>query len=176
MEAQVSATGTSGPVGKKMKSTDITEYDTLVHKLAELLNIATHPDTSVTIKAARLLIERILSDRIESGDTNNREEMSSLNSLHASKRGYEIRIQQSKFDLNDVSLPTTVEFSRSKKCNSDDKKDDPNEAYCRAARSLKLLYLDDQKQLQLKVNEIISTIQSITANPKTDSKLLSTGR
>lgn len=45
-----------------------------------------------------------------------------------------------------------------------------------AAKALKLLYLNDQRRLQNQVNESISSIQSITANPKTDPRLLATGR
>lgn len=161
---------------KKMKPSDVEEYDTLVGKLANMLNIAAHPDSAITIKAARLLIEKIISSNITSGDSTKEQTSSSSKVFHAPKGGDEIRIPESKFNLYDVTLPSVAKFDESSQSSTDDKKDDPGKTYDRAARSLKLLYLDDQKQLQLKVNEIISSIQSITANPKTDSKLLATGR
>lgn len=166
------------PASKKMKPSDFDEYDSLVRRLADILNIAVHPDTSVTIKAARLLIERIVSsddaERMSKGRTSS--SSSSSKELHAPKAGDEIRIQQSKFSLHDVLLPTAAMTSGTGEPKSDIEKDDLGETYDRAARSLKLLYLNDQKELQLKVNEIISSIQSITANPKTDSRLIAIGR
>lgn len=55
-------------------------------------------------------------------------------------------------------------------------KDELVSAFESASKVLKLLYLDDQRQLQNRVNELISSVQSITANPKTDPRLLATGR
>ena len=41
----------------------------------------------------------------------------------------------------------------------------------RAAKALTLLYIQDLRNLQTKINESIVSVQSITANPKTDTKL-----
>ena len=46
----------------------------------------------------------------------------------------------------------------------------------RAATVLRLLYIDDLRALQTQVNDIVSTLQDFTANPKTDSKLGKVGR
>lgn len=180
------------PAGKKMRPCDYAEYDSHVDQLADRLNIARHPDNSVTIKAARLLIENILLTKhddkevVRKGDEEGKQEK---------KKGSsgEIRIQQSKFDLNDVSLPTTIFSVESQastglvsppppptttttEASGDVKKDDLLETFIGASKALKLLYLNDQKQLQNQVNEITSLIQSVTANPKTDPRLLTTGR
>lgn len=165
------------PVGKKMRPSDYAEYDSLVDQLADRLNIARHPDSSITIKAARLLVEHILSS-----NSDNTEQASNLNTNDSSKqRKGEIRIQKSKFNLSNISLPTmtlTAATTRSSTTGTsgDVKKDDLWESFMDASRALKLLYLSDQKHLQNQVNEIISTIQSLTANPKTDSRLLASGR
>lgn len=247
------------PVGKRMRPSDQTEYDTLLDQLADRLKIARHPDSLVTIKAARLLIENILAasslsskfdhgqqssaDFSRSGSSNddNRTTISANNKSNDDPKATKInltnnqqapaavivsdrsdsrvaivglssamRIQQTKFSLDDVSLPASLVSSWSsvaamtpKQINDDQsltnkettttttsmeleqqganettarRKDELKGALERASKSLKLLYLNDQKKLQLQVNEIISSIQSITANPKTDSKLLSSAR
>ncbi|XP_058796781.1 RNA transcription, translation and transport factor protein [Phymastichus coffea] len=45
-----------------------------------------------------------------------------------------------------------------------------------AAKVLSLLYIQDLRDLQTKINEAIVTVQTITANPKTDTKLGKVGR
>lgn len=93
--------------------------------------------------------------------------------------------QKSKFTLYDVSLPKAlVESSTTGPtvCDSNELENSVQESVDhgrvleRAAKALKLLYLDDQRRLQNQVNDLISSIQSITANPKTDPRLLATGR
>uniref|UniRef100_A0A6G1SCM3 UPF0568 protein n=1 Tax=Aceria tosichella TaxID=561515 RepID=A0A6G1SCM3_9ACAR len=192
-----------GPVEKRMKASDFAEYDELINELADQLKLARHPDSLVVLKAARLLLEAnnntltpapssaVVSLMVD-GDNSNRaaqlpqsqendtETRASgcLNKDGSSRLGDDrIRtIQQSKFTLNDVLLPKTLVTKTSDSEKDVNKKYDLTSAFERAAKALKLLYLDDQRQLQNQVNELISSIQSITANPRTDPRLLATGR
>ena len=45
-----------------------------------------------------------------------------------------------------------------------------------AAKILRLLHIQDLRRLQTMINECIVAIQSITANPKTDTRLGKVGR
>jgi RLL motif-containing protein 1 len=45
-----------------------------------------------------------------------------------------------------------------------------------ASKILRLLHIRDLRELQNRVNEAIVAVQSITANPKTDTKLGKVGR
>ena len=45
-----------------------------------------------------------------------------------------------------------------------------------AAKVLRLLHIAELRQLQTSINEIIVTVQTITANPKTDERLGKVGR
>lgn len=234
---------------KKMRPADVVEYDMLLDQLAESLKIARHPDSSITIKAARLLIEKLISSTRSScpslcqqGGQNNTPEGEkghegeggdrSLRFPHAHTNQSAKRDDKDKLlEINDVQLPkkllhcllssglsaddgitggsnnnedplTTTTAAQpssessesmkrrtmaevvqqggggggsSNKCDAD-KKDETLALFERASSVLKLLYLDDQRHLQNRVNEIISSIQSLTANPKTDTRLLKTGR
>ncbi|KAK3882712.1 hypothetical protein Pcinc_012918 [Petrolisthes cinctipes] len=45
-----------------------------------------------------------------------------------------------------------------------------------AGKALRLMYIHDLRELQTKINECIVAVQTITANPKTDTKLGKVGR
>lgn len=45
-----------------------------------------------------------------------------------------------------------------------------------AAKGLSLLYIQDLRNLQTKINETIVAVQNITANPKTDTRLGKVGK
>lgn len=184
--------GSSGPSSsKKMKPDEFIEIDSLVNEVGDLLKLVRHPNNSVTIKAAKILLESLSSEKPLSTTTQTTTSQQPMKSSDILDGDCEIRIQQSKFNLDDITLPSAIMSNWKNKmaknettplndCDNNDIKrltdKKLTEAFERASKALRLLYLNDQKQLQLKVNETISSIQSITANPKTDSKLVSIGR
>lgn len=169
------------PVEKRMRPDDSEEYSNLVSQLCDKLKIARHPDTSVSIKAARLLIENVLADegKKSSGDIRQENAPSGGSTRYGKSVSDKMRIQKSKFRLEDLSLPKVALMTCEDEPMDENmgmEKDELDKTFEQASKSLKLLYLNDQKQLQYRVNEIISSIQSITANPQTDAKLASVGR
>jgi len=54
--------------------------------------------------------------------------------------------------------------------------DGKDQILSKAAKVLRILYINDLRDLQTKINHIIVSIQSITANPKTDTSLGKVGR
>jgi RLL motif-containing protein 1 len=45
-----------------------------------------------------------------------------------------------------------------------------------AAKVLRILYIQDLRDLQTRANELIVAVQNVTANPKTDTKLGKVGK
>lgn len=54
--------------------------------------------------------------------------------------------------------------------------EDTDEAVSEAAKILRLLYIQDLRQLQTSINECIVEVQKVTADPKTDTRLGKVGR
>lgn len=141
------------------------EFEQLVDKLAESLNIARHPDTATTIKAARMLIESLIRDSQDNEAKSNKGAKFTID-----------QIELPKTSRHKVDSTTLAERSLAAAVATEESKDEPDEVVDRARRALKLLYLDDLKQLQLQVNDIIASIQTVTENPKTDWRLSAKGR
>jgi len=167
------------PREKKMKPNEVLEYDCLLNELADHLGLARHPDSLLLLKSARILIENLSGGprhgediSVEDG-TEGSKKIKTLSSCDDSKTQSVIR---RNFTLEDISLPKLLMKQQEGGRQWSDEPADLVASFERAARALKLLYLDDQKQLQNQVNETIALIQSITANPKTDPRLLATGR
>ncbi len=51
-----------------------------------------------------------------------------------------------------------------------------HQAVSEAAKILRLLYINDLRKLQTQINEAIVSVQTVTANPKTDTRLGKVGR
>ncbi len=114
--------------------------------LAKLLKIAPHPDPTVLLSAARIVIQEKLAD---SATTAKGKDAASKDA--DTVKEFKITAKECGFELGDPVL---------------------NEA----AKVLRLLHLQELRQLQTRINEIIVAVQQITANPKTNQALGKVGR
>lgn len=124
------------------------EFKDGTSELARLLKIPEHPDHLVTLRA----INHLIQARLCASERANKD----LNSAHRSDNC----VPEQAFTLDSSPLGFQV-------------KDKQLE---RPAKVLRMLYINDLRDLQNKVNQIIVSVQSITANPKTDSLLGQVGR
>lgn len=115
--------------------------------LAKLLGVTTHPDPIVVLEATRVLIEERLSS----------------DALKKAKGATDKKAD--KEDTNTVKVTA-------KECGFDS--GDP--VLDEAAKVLRLLHLSELRDLQTKINELIVSLQQITADPKTDQRLGKVGK
>lgn len=155
------------------------EYDIMLDRLSNKLNIVRHPDDSVLLDSIILLLKK------QQGPLNAR---TNENLLSRDNKGSgdsqfvpTFRLQKSTFNIEDIPLPN---YLTNTKAASAAVVNNQKPSLCdkelvileNASKCLKLLYLHDQKQLQIQVNDIISSIQTLTADPKTESKQMAIGR
>ncbi len=116
--------------------------------LAKILKITLHPDPSVLLEAIRIIIEEKLSESALSEVSKSKSIEKSQNSA---AKMYGITAKECGFDLGDPVLSE-------------------------AAKTLRLLHIQELRHLQTRINELIVAVQAITANPKTDQSLGKVGR
>ena len=127
---------------------DSPEFKAGVSDLAALLKIPEHPDHRITLKAINHLVQTRLNPK-------------SLKEESAKK------IDEPKKKMDDKAF--TLENSPLGFQVSDEQLNRP-------AKVLRMLYLNDMRDLQNKINQTIVKVQEITAHPKTDSNLGQVGR
>ena len=115
--------------------------------LAKILGVTTHPDPIVVLEATKVLIEERLS-------------------IEALKKAKDMK------DKKDDKDDTTTMKVTAKECGFDS----GDLALDEAAKVLRLLHLSELRDLQTKINEVIVTLQQITADPKTDQRLGKVGK
>ncbi|EMP26830.1 hypothetical protein UY3_16079 [Chelonia mydas] len=119
-----------------------------VMALANLLQIQRHDDYLVMLKAIRILVqERLTQDAI--GKANQSKERTSVDLMVA--KGTSVDLLCFDYWFADAVL---------------------NEA----AQILRLLHIEELRELQTKINEAIVAVQAIIADPKTDHRLGKVGR
>ena len=119
-----------------------------VRALAKILQVTPHPDPSVLLEAVRIVIEEKLSqEALEAAKMTKPEE----DSMKGKEKQFEITAEECGFDLGDPVLSE-------------------------AAKVMRLLHIQELRHLQTHINELIVSVQAITANPKTDQSLGKVGR
>ena len=115
--------------------------------LAKLLGITTHPDPIVVLEATRLLIE----ERLSSDALKKAKDTPDKKSDKGEMKTMKVTAKECGFDSGDPALDE-------------------------AAKVLRLLHLSELRDLQTKINELIVSLQQITADPKTDQRLGKVGK
>lgn len=116
--------------------------------LAKILKITSHPDPSVLLEAIRIVIQEKFS---ESALSEASKEKSTSSTHGSTAKMFSVTPKECGFDLGDPVLSE-------------------------AAKALRLLHIQELRNLQTHVNELIVAVQAITANPKTDQSLGKVGR
>ena len=120
-----------------------------VKALAKIMQVTQHPDPSVLLEAVTIVIQEKLSD-------------SALEAAKSDKAGadggrkkkvkqFNVTAKECGFDLGDPVLSE-------------------------AAKVLRLLHIQELRDLQTHINEVIVAVQAVTANPKTDQTLGRVGK
>lgn len=118
-----------------------TEFKTGVAQLADYLKVPQHPEHLVTLKAIAIVINTRYSME------ENTRRTAELNSLKM--------VKNAPMTLNGISLG----FSTG------------DQILDKAVKVLRLLYINDLRDLQTAINSILVAAQTLTANPKTDTAL-----
>ncbi|KDR10556.1 UPF0568 protein C14orf166 homolog [Zootermopsis nevadensis] len=112
-----------------------------VNTLAQLLQITSHPDHLITLKAvSKVVCQRLSAEALENPS-----------SVIVKGKPFPFQEADLGFDTGDYVLN-------------------------QAAKILRLLYIQNLRDLQTRINECIVAVQSVTANPKTDTKLGKVGK
>lgn len=134
------------------------EFAEGINAVAKILKVSSHPDPLVTLKA----VTKVISERLSQQALDNPNDYIVkvititkyfLNVIHCLLQGTPFPFQDLDlgFDLNDPVLN-------------------------KAAKVLRMLYIHNLRDLQTKGNELIVAVQTVTANPKTDTRLGKVGK
>ncbi|CAN7988670.1 unnamed protein product [Ixodes hexagonus] len=123
------------------------EFRQGVAALSQLLGVSPHPDHLVTLQAVCSLVQ----DRLAPGKKQAGIQQNMFATMSLQGKPYPLKESALGFDSGDPVLN-------------------------QAAKVLRLLYVHDLRDLQTRINEAIVAVQTITANPKTDTRLGKVGR
>lgn len=129
--------------------------------LAGLLHITPHPDVGVMLEAVRVLVEERLAAIRQQG---------AAEQVSSSAEGGEPPSTEKK-EPSTMKQKSDIEIT-AKDCGFN--LEDP--ALDEAARALRVLHVRELRTLQTQINELIVTVQAMTANPKADHALGKVGK
>lgn len=117
-----------------------------VKALANIMQITHHPDPSVLLEAVRIVIQESLSPSALEVATREKD----AKKVKGEKQ-FNVTAKECGFELGDPVLSE-------------------------AAKVLRLLHIQELRDLQTQINEVIVSVQAITADPKTDQSLGRVGK
>jgi RLL motif-containing protein 1 len=119
-----------------------------VRALAKIMQVAHHPDPSVLLEAVRIVIqENLTASALEEAAKANAGD----GGKKKEKKQFNVTAKECGFELGDPALSE-------------------------AAKVLRLLHIQELRDLQTRINEVIVAVQAITADPKTDQSLGRVGK
>uniref|UniRef100_A0A3P8TNV1 RNA transcription, translation and transport factor protein n=1 Tax=Amphiprion percula TaxID=161767 RepID=A0A3P8TNV1_AMPPE len=157
-----------------------------VTALANILKIQRHDDYLVMLKAIRILIQERLSPEAITKANQNKEVINTSTVIRSdvlitakNKRGSGFS-QADNVSLSGFNLSCLFSFSLQGIPVALDKHilgfDTGDASLNEAAQILRLLHIEELRELQTKINEAIVAVQAIIADPKTDHRLGKVGR
>lgn len=118
-----------------------------VRTLANIMKVAHHPDPSVLLEAVRIVIqENLTASALEAAKADVGDGGKKMK-----KKQFNVTAKECGFELGDPALSE-------------------------AAKVLRLLHIQELRDLQTRINEVIVAVQAITADPKTDQSLGRVGK
>jgi len=138
------------------------EFKAAVYNLASTLKIPTEEniDIKVILKSILEIIEKkFTADKLEQLKAKSTSNDNNNNNNNANTKS-DLKIDSAA--INEEKFPLGFDTGDSN--------------LNKAATVLRMLYIDDLRQLQTKINEMIVSVQNYTANPKTDTSLGKVGK
>uniref|UniRef100_A0A0N5AME0 RNA transcription, translation and transport factor protein n=1 Tax=Syphacia muris TaxID=451379 RepID=A0A0N5AME0_9BILA len=127
------------------------EFRDGIEELRKLLGITTHPDPDVVLKAACKFIMNNLNEKTITAANNRAASDDPLSNTYLMFDFQPPTVLLNKLDLG--------------------MKSSKNAAVDAAVRALRLIHLQNLRELQTEINEVVVAVQEITADPKTDKRL-----
>lgn len=120
-----------------------------VKALANIIQVTHHPDPGVLLEAVRIVIqEKLSASALEAGKSH---ELGGGGGKRKGAKKFNVTAKECGFELGDPVLSE-------------------------AAKVLRLLHIQELRDLQTHINEVIVAVQAITADPKTDQSLGRVGK
>ncbi|XP_003371305.1 adenylate kinase isoenzyme 6 [Trichinella spiralis] len=134
------------PAAKRYADGDEPKFEDFVQTIANLLGVTSHPDIVTTLKSAMNIV------KLRNGAVNSA--LSAKCSISPNEKKLE-SLSAEAIDLSDFESALEIK----------------DKALVEVVAVLRMLYVKKLRLVQSQINELITVVQEMTANPKTDQRL-----